>query len=204
VTLLGEVFYDALEEYQTSDVYTSEAADHHQQQREPPGAGSAAGSLRERLQQLNMSEEQQRAIGCLLEQLHAGAEEDTESDSGEDEQQQDDDGAVYEGDEQQQGDAGDVQGEGWCYVENPEFAVPPEEYEHPSKIPKFMSKTAWYKANGDRPIYPEAALTIMQAVVMLMAWKADYAVTDAAFNAMLGMLSEVFLPKVSIAMSFEN
>jgi hypothetical protein len=32
---------------------------------------------------------------------------------------------------------------------------------------------------------------------MLMAWKMDYCVRDAAFAALLGMLSEVLLPQVS-------
>jgi hypothetical protein len=32
---------------------------------------------------------------------------------------------------------------------------------------------------------------------MLMAWKADYAVTDKAFDALLGMMNQLFLPEIS-------
>jgi hypothetical protein len=75
----------------------------------------------------------------------------------------------------------------------------PEDYSHPSQIPKFMSKAEWFKAHAARPLYtaPDCPVTVMKAVVFLMGWKFDFGVTDAAFNVLLAMLSEQFLPKVS-------
>lgn len=72
-----------------------------------------------------------------------------------------------------------------------------EEYDHPSQIPRFQDTSSWYKRNFSRGLYPNARITLLKAVFMLMSWKADHNVTDAAFGALLGMLTELFLPEVS-------
>jgi hypothetical protein len=71
-----------------------------------------------------------------------------------------------------------------------------EEYEHPSQIPRFKDASSWYKRNASKQLYPSARITVIKAIFMLMAWKADFNVTDAAFGAMLGMLTELLLPQV--------
>lgn len=78
-----------------------------------------------------------------------------------------------------------------------------EHYAHPSQVPRFVSKTEWYKADAALPIYtagecPDCSVTVMKAVVFLMGWKFDYGIPDAALNVLLAMLLEKFLPRVSI------
>lgn len=41
-----------------------------------------------------------------------------------------------------------------------------------------------------------AQIMLFQAIFLLMAWKMDYGVRDAAFTALLGMLCELLLPQV--------
>ena len=109
--------------------------------------------------------------------------------------------------EQDLQDSGDEEEWAWNWDDGGVPGSRPQDYAHPSEIPKFMSKTEWYKANAARPLYKaqeyeDCPATVMKAVVFLMSWKFDFGVTDAAFNQLLAMLSEQFLPKVSSAEFF--
>jgi len=63
------------------------------------------------------------------------------------------------------------------------------------------SAAAKYMDKLDQPLWQcngqTCTLLLCQAIFMLMAWKIDYCVRDAAFAALLGMLSELLLPQVS-------
>jgi hypothetical protein len=61
-----------------------------------------------------------------------------------------------------------------------------------------------YKQHMSEPLWKceaeTAQLMLYQAIFMLMAWKTDYVVRDAAFIALLGILCRFLLPKVCAAL----
>jgi hypothetical protein len=196
-----EEFYDALEDPEPQDEGPESAAQ---------TAARLSSSVQERMQ-VTLSEDQIAAVRALLEQQmladEGGSGGGSDEDSASEEEDSEDHGVRLEeqaGDGQGDGDgyretaAGEYQ---WRWTGRGQQGVPLDQYEHPSQIPKFTSKADWYNANSERLLYNEAGLTILESVFYLMAWKADYAVTDAAFGSMLGMLSQLFLPKVRSAAS---
>jgi hypothetical protein len=60
----------------------------------------------------------------------------------------------------------------------------------------------WYRSKLTEQLWQlgdaSAELRVYQAIFMLMAWKADHCVRDNAFGELLGMLSQLFLPKVRL------
>lgn len=70
-----------------------------------------------------------------------------------------------------------------------------------STAPERQSLADQFKEKLPQPLWEcngeKCTLLLCQVMFMLMAWKMDYCVRDAAFAALLGMLSEVLLPKVS-------
>jgi hypothetical protein len=207
---LEDVFYDALDNYAPEEGPGEVGQPEQQQDQHTDGSGSAAGSVQDRLRLLDMPEQQRLAVRALLEeqtllQMRRGEPGDTDS-------EEEHDGSESEGDSGIGEDAG-VMDEGVAVgedegmhveVEGVEWGMGgqrsrlgPEQYAHPDQIPRFTSKTEWYQAHSNRPLYTGAQLTTLQAVYMLMAWKANYAVTDKAFDALLGMMNQLFLPKVS-------
>ena len=188
-----EEFYDAQEE--------------EEDQRRAETVARLSSAVQNRLQ-VQMSEDQLQAVRALLQRQQQLADEfSSDGDEGDEglssgEEVSEDEGLCVE---EQQGrgetgsDTSEEQAAGefeWQWAGGGQQEVPPHQYDHPDKIPKFSSKTDWYKANSERKLYEGAALTILQSVYYLMAWKADYAVTDKAFEAMLGLLCQIFLPKV--------
>lgn len=67
----------------------------------------------------------------------------------------------------------------------------PERQSLADQFKEKLQQPLW-ECNGEK-----CTLLLCQVMFMLMAWKMDYCVRDAAFAALLGMLSEVLLPKVS-------
>jgi hypothetical protein len=67
--------------------------------------------------------------------------------------------------------------------------------------PTSKSLADQYKEKLKQPLWEcngqKCTLLLCQVIFMLMAWKLDYCVRDAAFASLLGMLSEVLLPQVS-------
>jgi len=203
-----EQFYDAEED---AGEDAEEDAEEEQDEIRAETVARLSSAVQERLR-VQMSEDQLQAVRALLErqqQLADGCSSDgDEGDEGlsSGEEVSEDEGLCME---QQQGrgqtdsDTSEVQAAGefeWQWAGGDQQEVPLHQYDHPDKIPK-LSKTDWYKANSERKLYEGAALTILQSVYYLMAWKADYAVTDKAFEAMLGMLCQLFLPKVRFTVS---
>jgi len=141
------------------------------------GDTTAGVPLQQRLEQLGITGlERQRAVLELLQQ------------QGDDEE--------YDSSEESSESSEEDQDLGWDWSSGGVPGSRPEDYDHPSKIPKFMSKVDWYKTNSARVLHSKTSVTVLQAVVFLMAWKFDFGVTDAAFNVLLAMLAELFLPEV--------
>lgn len=65
---------------------------------------------------------------------------------------------------------------------------------------KAGSQAEWYRGHLKDPLWAcqgeNSKLQIHQAVFMLMSWKSDFCVRDGAFEALLGMMSKLFLPEV--------
>ncbi|KAF6250103.1 hypothetical protein COO60DRAFT_1629987 [Scenedesmus sp. NREL 46B-D3] len=64
---------------------------------------------------------------------------------------------------------------------------------------KAGSQAEWYRGHLKDPLWAcqgeNSKLQIHQAVFMLMSWKSDFCVRDGAFEALLGMMSKLFLPE---------
>ena len=188
-----EPFYDALVDLEQEDEDPTRTAE---------TAARLSAAAQDRLQ-VQMSEEQLAAVRAVLEQQMLANEHDSDGGEGSgseeeasEEQAEEQSGEGQGGREAEAEAEADAEQAEWRWAGRSQRRVPLDQYQHPNQIPKFSSKTDWYKANSERLLYDGAALTIQQSVFQLMAWKADYAVTDAAFGAMLGMLSQLLLPKV--------
>lgn len=168
----------------------------HQPGELPQGANSAAGSREAALNALSEllggdpgavaallgeggspTQEQLQLVNALLEQQHdrrAAAQ-----DGGEE-------GAVYE--EAAEGLEYDQADEGMAY----ECADMEPEGSRGSRrhFEQLLTSPLWQCQQET------AQLQLYQAIFLLMAWKMDYVVRDAAFIALLGILCRCLLPKV--------
>jgi hypothetical protein len=72
-----------------------------------------------------------------------------------------------------------------------------KDYARPEHMPRCLPMHTWWQEHADKPLYPGARVNNMDAVYKLISIWNEHSMTNAAFNDILGFMTEFALPQVS-------